>query len=49
MATAGFLILEEQQQALVTRQAQVAHTRLSASFVTQFTNLDAVMFLSGTT
>jgi len=48
MATAGFLILEEQQQALVTRQAQVAHTRLSASFVTQFTNLDAVMFLSGT-
>lgn len=51
LATAGFLVLEEQQrpEGLVgTRQAQVAHTRLSASFVTDFSNLDAIMFLSGT-
>ncbi|KAG8169892.1 hypothetical protein KVR01_000637 [Diaporthe batatas] len=49
MTTVGFLVLEEPpQQAIGTRQAQVAHTRLSASFVTQFSNLDAVMFLSET-
>lgn len=42
MATAGFL--QEPQPG----SGQVAHTGLSASFVTHFPNLDAAMFLSGT-
>ncbi|KUI53801.1 hypothetical protein VP1G_01134 [Cytospora mali] len=42
MATAGFL--QEPQPG----SGQVAHTGLSASFVTNFPNLDAVMLLSGT-